>query len=170
MDERDFVKRARHGDKNAFAKLYMMYRDRLYRYAYFKLGDEEDARDAVSDCVVEAFSSIGSLRNEKAFCAWLFRILYRRCSALIKEQIAGKEREDIDNIDISSDTAEFRSAELKEALARLSEEDRDIVLLATVSGYSSREIGQMLGMKPATVRSRLSRSLQKMRDFWGEEI
>lgn len=170
MDEKDLVKRARSGDKNAFAQLYMNYRDRLYRYAYFKLGDESDAQDAVSDCIVEAYSSIGSLRNERAFSAWIFRILYRRCSALIKEQIARKDCEDIDDTDLSSDSTNFRAAELKEALSRLSDEDRDIVLLSTVSGYNSREIGRLLGMNSATVRSRLSRSLKKMREFWGEEI
>ena len=54
MDEKLLARQASAGDKEAFAALYMRYRDDLYRYAYFRLGNEEDVRDAVSACIVEA--------------------------------------------------------------------------------------------------------------------
>lgn len=68
-------------------------------------------------------------------------------------------------MEIPTDSGNTVSVELREALATLSEEEKDIVLLSAVAGYSSKEIGQITKLKPATVRSKLSRSLAKMREF-----
>lgn len=167
MDEKELVKKARNGDKQAFCDLYMLYNDRLYRYAFFRLGNTEDAKDAVSDCIVEAYEHIGSLKNEKAFSAWIFKIMYRSCCSLIKEQIKLREAIDIDSLNSSSASysMNYENAEVKEALEVLSDEERDIVLLATVAGCKTREIAGLMGMNHSTVRSKLSRSLIKMRCF-----
>ncbi len=163
MDDINLVKKAKSGDKDAFAKLFINYKDALYRYAYFKLG-EADASDAVMDCVVNAWENIHSLRNEKAFSKWIFRILYRVCSAKLKEQIRRKENESTDDTEITSYT-DFKSVELKEALDLLSEQEREIVLLSVIAGYNSKEISKLLGIKATTARSKLSRGLSKMREF-----
>lgn len=163
MDERALIKLAKHGDKDAFSELFLKYRDKLYRYAYFKVG-EADAYDAVMDCVAEAWANIYTLKSEKAFSSWVFRILYRSCSAYIGEQIRRKENGNIEDTDITSYT-DFKSVELKEALELLSGEERDIVLLSALGGYNSKEIGKLLGIKATTARSKLSRSLAKMRGF-----
>ena len=75
MNQNELIKAARTGDKNAFAELYIKYKDSMYRYAYFKLENEQDALDAVSSCIVEAYTGITSVKNEKAFSSWLFKIL-----------------------------------------------------------------------------------------------
>ena len=166
MDERVLVKRAVLGEREAFAQLYALYKDRLYRYAYFKLGREPDAQDAVSDCVVKAFENIKSLRNEKAFPAWIFKILYRTCAEILSRRSTEQEREDIIVLaDRADNSSEQLAPELSEALNILKSEDRDIVLLAVIAGYNSREIAKITGIKPSTVRSRLSSSLEKMREF-----
>ena len=165
MDDKDLIKRARDGDKEAFAKLYIKHKDSLYRYAYFKLRSVDDAGDAVSACIVQAYMGIASLKNEKAFSSWLFRILYRECCAVIKrradygtpDELSGNEQVLPDNT--------YLAPELCEALDILSSEDREIVLLSAVAGYNSREISKMLNINPATVRSKLSRGLNKMRNF-----
>ena len=69
------VKLARNGDTDAFARLYAeVYKD-LYHIALYSLGNVHDACDAVSDTVLDAFCSIGRLRDEKAFRSWIMRIL-----------------------------------------------------------------------------------------------
>ncbi len=166
MSGDNLIKRAVQGDKEAFAKLYSQYKDRLYRYAYFKLGNDSDAQDAVADCIVCAYQSIGTLKNEKAFDAWIFKILYRSCCALVKRQIENKGVESLDSHKNSASYEPcFASAELSEALSLLDSTDRDIVLLSAVAGFNSREIGRLTGQNPNTVRSRLSRSLAKMKAF-----
>lgn len=165
MDEKYLVMRASGGDKSAFAALYTRYKDELYRYAYFKLGNEDDARDAVSSCIVAAYEGIYSLRTASAFKAWIFRILYRSCCHIIREKSYLNNRADTAELEklVSPNTS--LSPELKEAFGILSDEDRDIVLLSAVAGYNSREIAAMTGLKDTTVRSRLSRALAKMKQF-----
>lgn len=166
MDEKLLVQKASGGDKEAFAALYMRYRDDLYRYAYFRLGNEEDARDAVSACIVEAYEGIYALRNAAAFRPWIFRILYRCCCRLMTEQ--NRSRNNLVDIDELRDLpAENNSVspEVKEAFGVLNTCDRDIVLLSVIGGYNSREIAAMIGLNPSTVRSRLKRALAKMKQF-----
>lgn len=166
MDEKTLVQRAVTGDKEAFAGLYTRYKDSLYRYAYFKLGNEPDAQDAMNDCIVEAYRGIGTLRDEKLFSAWIFRILYRCCCAYVREQIEQNSRADIAELErTTAQDDRLLSVEVREALSQLDPLDRDIVLLSTVAGYNSRELSTILGVKAATIRSRLSRSLKKMRTF-----
>ena len=167
MDERMLISRAVTGDKEAFAALYMQYRDSLYRYAYFRLGNESDAEDAVSACIVAAYENIYALRSENAFKVWIFRILYRCCCALVKEQIKANDREGeeaLGSLPAAEDSSAL-SPELQEAFGVLSDEDKEIVLLSVIAGYNSREVAAVLSLKPSTVRSRLMRGLAKMRAF-----
>lgn len=166
MDEKTLVQRAVTGDKEAFAGLYTRCKDSLYRYAYFKLGNDADAQDALSDCIVAAYRSIGSLKNAATFSAWIFRILYRCCCTYVKDQIEQNARADISTLErVSADDERLLSVEIREALDRLDPLDRDIILLSAVAGYNSREIAAVTGIKAATIRSRLSRGLKKMRTF-----
>lgn len=170
MDEK-LINEAIAGSKEAFCSLYGEYKDRLYRYALYRLGDPTDAEDAVSECVLAAWQSIGSLRKGKAFGSWIFRILSNCCASRIKEMIGARENlkriyeegplSGGGNVSVSPSL----SVELNEALSQLSDEDRDIVLLSIVGGLSSPEISSLTGLAPGSVRSRLSRSLAKMREF-----
>ena len=167
MDER-LVNEAISGSKEAFCALYGQYKDNLYRYALYKLGDPDDAEDAVSECVLAAWKSIGSLRSAGAFGSWIFRILSNCCASRIKDAISSRE-----NIERVIREGGFMpggpnpslAVELNEALAELSDEERDIVLLSVIAGLSSNEIAEQTGLVPGTVRSKLSRSLAKMREF-----
>ena len=167
MDESMLIGMTMRGNREAFAALYMRWRDKLYRYAYFRLGSAEDAEDAVSACITAAYENIGTLKAEGAFGTWIFRILYRCCCALQKEQIAINSRADAEALYTlpSAPDASSLSPELQEAFSLLSDEDREIVLLSVIAGYTSAEIADFLSLKPSTVRSRLKRSLEKMRRF-----
>ena len=159
------IQMAQSGDRQAFAQLYLKYKDRLFRYAYFKLGNTQDAQDAVSNCIVEAYSGIALLKSEKAFSSWLFKILYRECCRILRQNIDRKVEQSLEDSGDLPSRGEMLAPELEEALAILTPEDRDIVLLSAVAGYKTREIAEMLGLNHATVRSKLSRALAKMKNF-----
>ncbi len=175
-DESALIARARDGDADAFCSLYGLYRDRLYRYAFYRLRSAADAEDAVAECVLSAWKQIGSLRQPEAFPGWIFRILAGACSRLIKEQV--KHREQIAN-EQSESVVNTRSAVttnasvdsdtclmLREALGQLSDEERNIVLLSAVGGLKSQEIAELTGKPSGTIRSTLSRSLKKVRGYF----
>ena len=160
MNESELVKASIDGDRDAFCDLYDLYRVRLYRYAYYRLSDKEDAEDAVSSCVLSAWEQIGRLRDPEAFPAWIFRIMRGSCVKLIKDQINRKKA-----VSVEPGTSQDleMSAILMEALDTLDEETREMVLLSAVGGLTSKEIGEMYEMPQGTVRSKLSRSYAAMR-------
>ncbi len=90
MNEKQLIHSAGKGDKEAFAKLYGLYKDRLYRYAYYRLGNSCDAEDAVCDTVLMAFEEIRDLRKASAFSAWIFRMHYSTCSKYVIKLISLK--------------------------------------------------------------------------------
>ena len=168
MDELSLILKAKTGDKDAFCSLYSLYKDRLYRYAFYKLMNEEDAKDAVSDCVMAAFVQIGQLKKPQAFSSWIFRILYCTCSAITKKQIETRKSEDIDELEntlVKSFDSVNEKTELQQALAMLKENEREIVLLSVLGGFTSGEIAKIMDMTSGSVRSNLSRSLKKMKNF-----
>lgn len=97
MDEKELVIRAKKGDIDAFCILYDNYIRKLFNYAYYKLGNSEDAEDVVQDCMLTAFEQLGKLKNPKAFSSWLFTILYHGCMSAIKEQIKQRNTCDIED-------------------------------------------------------------------------
>lgn len=184
LEEREDVNAARNGDVDAFCRVYEQYRDRLYRYAFYRLGNAQDAEDAVSECVLSAFRQIGQLRDAKAFPAWIFKILAAVCAKTVKAQaehkksisleaVTDRDREEAAAMqvnpagagDMQQDPAETvaRRMDLLRALDQLGEDEKEIVLLSVIAGFTSAEIAQMTGNRPGTVRSKQSRSLAKMR-------
>lgn len=168
MADKELIIKAKNGDTDAFCLLYGEYKDRLFRYAYYKLGNYEDAEDAVSSCVLSAFEQIKTLKRPEAFNAWIFRILFCACSSQIKEQIERRSRsEAAENLlpDTESGERHIERSELKFALEKLTEEERDIVLLSVLGGLKSREIAKISSLTSGSVRSKLRRSLAKMREY-----
>ncbi len=166
MNEIRLVESARQGNRDAFCELYGLYKDRLYRYAFYRLGSPEDAEDAVSDCILAAWKQIGQVRSAEAFPAWLYRILSGSCNRRIRETVVRR------NLQMEtqagwqpSEEHPGGSLELAEALSQLDLQSRDIVLLSVVAGLDSSEIAKITGLTASGVRSRLSRSLAKMRKF-----
>ena len=192
MDENKII----HYDVDAFCQIYEQYKERLYRYAFYRLGNAQDAEDAVSECVLSAYRQIRQLRDAKAFPAWIFKILSAVCAKLISQQAerrktvsldAASSPDRIEAIALQSDrtgtvagTASANAAcltmqdsaekvalrlDLQHALEQLTAEEKEIVLLSLVAGFTSQEIAQMTGGRPGTVRSKQSRSLAKMRAY-----
>ena len=127
----------------------------------------EEAEDAVQDAVCAAFQGIGALRSVSSFKAWLFSILSNTCKhhiAAVKERRLTTPLEEARRLGESECSEELMLAmELREAIYALSDEERSIVLLSIIGGYKSHEIAKALSCPPGTVRSKLSRSLAKLR-------
>lgn len=171
MEEKQLALNAKGGDKEAFCKLYSLYKDRLYRYALYRLGNREDAEDAVSDCVLSAFKQIEKLKKPEAFSSWIFTILRFSCNAVIERRNKTGNALDIDDAKSligTSDETMTENAELQQALNILKDDEREIVLMSVVTGLSSKEIAKIHGLTSGAVRSKLSRSLKKMREFLGD--
>lgn len=168
--ESALIRRAKHGDVKAFSQLYSrIYKD-MYRFAFYMTRHPQDAEDAVSETVVAAYEHIGSLRKEESFRSWVFTILGNRCRQILKK--AQKETVIISSVKNGAEFEE-RSAlheneyvqrhDIRTAFESLDEEERAIIVFSVFGGYKSDEIARMMDKNAATVRSRKSRALEKMR-------
>lgn len=166
MTESELAQMAKSGDTAAFSKLYGSYKDKLFRYAYYKLGNVDDAEDAVQSCLLSAFEQIGKLKKADSFSSWIFKILSVYCANYIKEQIKRRNTDDLENYwDISSPASDslIEETELRECLGRLSEKEREIVYLSVIAGFNSKEVSKITGYSAGNARTILSRSLSKMK-------
>lgn len=170
----DLVARASNGDKDAFSDLYYSCYKDLYKFALYTLGNSEDAADVVSDAFVEIWKNLPRLREPGAFGSWAFRILSLRCKREIANLIKKRNTYNLDDlietpsetsVNIEEDISE--SASLAGALSKLDPEDRMIVILSVLHGYTNKEIAQFIGRPQGTISSKLHRSYAKLRELLG---
>ncbi|ESL03496.1 putative RNA polymerase sigma factor SigV [Catonella morbi ATCC 51271] len=152
-----------------FTKLYSEVAKDLYRLALYFLKNKEDAEDIVGEAVLDAYRQIESLREESLFKNWIIKILTNKCKMKLKDYALCKENPSENIVELSDERAkreihrdEFNRMELKELLMELENEERFIICLSVFEGYKGDEIAELLGLKPATVRSKKQRALAKL--------
>ena len=175
-DERivELVRYSKLGNAHAFAELYEMIYQDLYKTALYRLGNAADAENAVSDTVLDAYAGIGRLRVEKAFKAWIFRILSNKINRILREYVANRQNqmgtpiEEMSEAVASPDNA-MQNAEdktlIQSAFSVLNYEERQIVTMTVYGEYDSGQIADMMNLNRNTVRSKYSRALAKMKNF-----
>jgi len=163
------------GEPAAFGELVLRYQDRLYNSLVRLLGSAEDARDAVQDAFVQAFVKLDTFRGSSAFYTWLYRIAFntamsharrKRPTRSLDEERTDRGREPVDvqpTPDARLDTSE-RAVQVQRALAELSAEHREVIVLREMDGCKYEEIAEILELPVGTVRSRLFRARLELRD------
>ena len=160
------VRRAKEGNIESFEMVYAQVAPDLYRVALYTLGNTHDAEDAVSETFLEAFKGIKNLRDETKFASWIMKILSIRCKRKIGQYIKDKNSIDIDEIMglTSTEGDPTQRAEVLTALNELKQEERLIVVLSVLQGYTIREIAAILGCPQGTVSSKFHRTLKKLKE------
>ena len=164
------VIRAREGDREAFSEIYYACYKDMYNFAFYTFGNPEDAADVVSDTFVEILKGIGKLRAAESFAPWAFKILSGRCKKEISARIRRRgelpfedfsEMPSFGSENLEGDIAE--KATLAKALSELEPEERIILILSALYGYTHREIAKIFGIPRGTVSSKLHRIYAKLR-------
>lgn len=166
MDKRLLVTRAKRGDAEAFAELYGDIYQNLYRFALYTLRNTQDAEDVVSAAVMEAYGTIGKLRKDESFSAWMYRIVANMCRRkmrgyYVETEELTEENGGWDGFVWGDPREEY--LDVRRAFLALSAQERMIVGMHVFCGYRTREIAEILEMNENTVRSKESRALRKMR-------
>ncbi|MCR4716536.1 MAG: RNA polymerase sigma factor [Lachnospiraceae bacterium] len=167
------VKQAKNKDSHAFALLYEMVYEDLYKMALYTLGNQEDAEDIVSETVLDAYKGIASLRDETAFRGWIFKILSNKCKTKIAKYVKIRENESAEALDdmivepSAKDNTEdevLNSELVRQAFSAITYEERLIVTMVVYAGLDSKEISKQLKLNRNTVRSKYNRALAKMQE------
>ena len=167
MDLADLVSRAAHGDRGAFASLATQYIDRCYNLAHRILGDRDRAQDATQQALIGAWRDLPTLRDPERFEAWLHRLVVHACYVEARGTRRWNARFRIHEISPAHAPDPARAVvdrvELEEAFARLTPEQRAVVVLHHDHGYPLTEIAGILGIPVGTARSRLFYAVRQLR-------
>ena len=161
---------------DSFGTLLKPHLPKLYRLAYRLTTNTADAEDLVQDVLVKLFSRQDELTSIRDLAPWLGRVLYNQFIDDVRRygrqplKLVNTDR-DVDEVtaqgaDPESATAHANaSAQLLKALEKLSEDHRVVLVLHDVEGYTIKEIEEITGISQGTLKSRLHRARQRLRDL-----
>jgi len=176
------VRRVQAGDVAAFDQLILKYRERLYSIVYNLCSNREDAADLTQETFIKAFSSIKRFKGKSSFYTWLYRIAVNSTLSYLKrnrmrhffsfeninEEISSSEIVEALSIKVKSDkTALINELQekLNEALQKLSDKHRTVVVLYEIEGLSHHDISNVMECSVGTVRSRLHYAKQQLQAY-----
>ena len=187
MLEGDLVKAARRGELAAYDELVRRYQERIYATIYHMTSNHEDANDLAQESFIKAYSALKSFKGGSSFYTWLYRIAVNKTINFLKQR-KNKYHLSLNDLDINaendpdlvaliSDKTPHRDVglselqkKLNEALLKLSEPHRMVVVLHDVQGQSHEEIAEIMGCNIGTVRSRLFYARQQLQGYLNEYI
>ncbi len=175
------VRRVLDGDVNAFEDLVRLFEKNVYNIALRLSGDREDALDISQEAFLKAYRSLHTFRGDSRFSVWLYRIV----SNTAMDYLRTRARRAEDSLTVENEQGEQSERELpdesmspeslydrkltREALRRgllsLPEDQRKILLLREIEGFSYEEIGNILSLESGTVKSRIFRARKKLCEF-----
>jgi RNA polymerase sigma-70 factor (ECF subfamily) len=172
-DSRHFLDRLRRGDEAAFEELVIAHQHRVFGVALRMLGNAAEAEDVAQEVFLRAHGGLRAFRGDAKLSTWLYAITARVCWSRLgsAERRAGRAGEEAllrlsdpgPGPAGSLERGELEAA-LQRAIAELPEERRMVVILRDVEGLSYEEIAGALDLELGTVRSRLHRARQDLKD------
>lgn len=169
-EEQSLVELAVKRDRNAFAQLYDLHMNSIYKHIYYRVGNQSDAEDLSADVFLKAWQAIDRYRQQGVpFRAWLLRIAN---NLVIDRYRTAKERVTLDELMADSSlendpvaAAEMKLAkdELRSAILRLKREHQQVIILRFVDGLSNAEVAAAMGKSEGSVRVIQHRALRELR-------
>lgn len=148
-------------DKSEFTRAVLEYEQTLYRVAKSMLGDEADCADAAQNAILRAWERLNTLKRPEYFKTWLTRILINECRNILRgrARFAPLEPELAESVPVREE-----HGELYAALMGLEEKYRLPVELHYIEGFKTAEIAAMLRLPEGTVKTRLRRAREILRE------
>jgi RNA polymerase sigma-70 factor (ECF subfamily) len=184
--EQDLVRRAQAGEEAAFEELIRHHQQRVFGLVHGILRRRDDVEDVVQQVFLKVFISLKRFDQRSAFSTWLYKISVNECWDYLRKR---KVRPLTYEADLSEDQVSrldgVASAEnppedpgqlaeardlLERMLDKLPEEDRQLLMLKEVEGFSVQELAEMLNLNVNTVKVRLFRSRARLTDVYKRRL
>jgi RNA polymerase sigma-70 factor (ECF subfamily) len=162
--DRDLVRRARRGGREAAAALFRRYWGEAWRAAFAITGRRSLADDVAADGFERAFAALGRFDERRPFRPWLHRIVANRALDLLRAERRLAAEEPDEPVDLRPDHHRGDRS-LLTAVGGLSLERRIVVVLRFGVGMTPKQIAETLDLPVGTVNSRLARALEQLRDY-----
>jgi len=176
--QKEVIEGCKAGDKKAFEEVILHCQKKVFNIAYRMLGNREEAKDLAQEVFVSVFESIKGLREEIKFEAWLTQITLNHC----RNRWKYLKRRQYFNTDSLDDPIETEEGDMprqiydpsdnpetlcekkmiqqfvQNGLLRLKEDQRELIVLRDLQGFSYEEIGKWLHLPEGTIKSKIHRA------------
>jgi RNA polymerase sigma-70 factor (ECF subfamily) len=181
--QREVIENCKSGDERAFAEIVIHRQKKVFNIAYRMLGNLEEAKDLAQEVFISVFESIKDLKEEAKFDAWLTQITLNHC----RNRWKYLKRRQYFNSDSLDDPIETEDGDMPKAiydpsdnpetlfekkmiqqlihkgLQKLKEDQRELLVLRDLQGFSYEEMGELLGIPEGTIKSKLHRARMDMK-------
>ena len=173
------------GNTDAVEDIVREYERNVYNIALRMSGDREDALDISQESFLKAFHSLRSFRGDSKFSVWLYRIVSNTCLDFLRERkrraevplVRGDDEGEAEQSEIPDESLapeallerKLTREALRRGLESLPEDQRKILLLREIQGFSYEEIAEILSLESGTVKSRIFRARKKLCEFLLED-
>ena len=178
-DDVKLIQRILAGDENAFATLIEKYQRQVHALAFRKVGDFQTAEDITQETFLQVHQKLATLNDPTKFSGWLYAIATHLCIAWYrKNRLQTEALQEIHISEIETEaysryiarehaktTAEVQHDLVKSLLTKLKESDREVITLHYFEEMTSSEIGEFLGVSENTIKSRLHRARQRLKEY-----
>lgn len=176
LEDRQLIAQTLAGDRSAFDQLVLRYQDRLFGSLLRITGNADDAEEVSQEAFVQAYQKLDRFKQASAFYTWLYRIAFNRAVSRRRKR---RERTSLDSLREVSGIDPVSNApqadapamqqeqhqQVHEALGKLGEESRQVMVLRELEGFDYQQIADLLSIPVGTVRSRLFRARMQMKEF-----
>ncbi|WP_248926770.1 RNA polymerase sigma factor [Paenibacillus hamazuiensis] len=170
----ELIKAAQAGDRDALITLLREIETHVYRTAYYILGNEQDAMDAAQEALIRIYTKINSYEEKAQFKTWVQRIVTNLCIDKFRRSKPTVSIEQHEMTFVSEKSVEdevisaYIAQDIKEAIGKLPEHHRSVVVLRYLQDFSYNEIAESLDLPLNTVKSYLFRARQQLQTLLHE--
>ena len=178
VNERQLVLQAQAGSAEAFGQLYDAYMERIYRFIYFRVEDQQTAEDLTSQVFLRAWNNLDRFRlGRTPYLAWLYTIAHNAVIDHYRTRKVTTALEDVrlsqpDYAEVVENNIDFavEMKSIKSAMQTLTDDQQRVLTLKFIEGMSNDEIAQHLGKREGAVRALQMRGLRALAKQLEEKI
>lgn len=181
-EEAVLIEKARMGSESDFEALILSCQGKAYSMAYRYFNNPEDAMDALQESFLKIYRSLGTFKGESSFQTWVYRIVANTCCDMLRkkkarittESLVKMDGEDEYTLEIMDESMGPEERAIHQELTgyilhyleKLPLEQKEIIVLRDIQGFSYEDIAEILHINPGTVKSRISRARMKLREIY----
>jgi len=178
VNERELVLQAQAGNAEAFGQLYDAYMERIYRFIYFRVEDQQTAEDITSQVFLRAWNNLDRFRlGRTPYLAWLYTIAHNAVIDHYRTRKVTTALEDVrlsqpDYAEVVESTIDFavEMRSIKSAMRTLTDDQQQVLTLKFIEGMSNDEIARYIGKREGAVRALQMRGLRALAKQLEEKI
>lgn len=162
----ELVEKAKKNDETAFNELIISIEKEIYLIAKTRLKNEDDIADAMQETIILCYKNLKKLRDNSFFKTWTIKILINECNKIYKKRQkynVSFEEENMDNYIQNRDNS-LEQVSFDILIRNLKDEEKTILTLYYCSKYTTKEISKILKINEGTIRSKISRAKEKLKN------